>query len=158
MATLTPTLPSPHPSTCPPDHLNTRIKVAGVRVFHQGNDLVDAKIILANGSSADIDPKAKYNVATLDYISNGGDGFFDFKEAPSLLLNGNEVGDIMMHDLEKAMPNPIKVPDVTKTRRIINCAADYVSCANPLYAPCCKSKQGASKAAPSPSPKPSARR
>lgn len=51
--------------------------------------------------------QAKYNVATLDYISNGGDGFFDFKEAPSLLLNGNEVGDIMMHDLEKAMPNPV---------------------------------------------------
>lgn len=72
--------------------------------------------------------------------------------------NCSYANPLSLHPLILHPFTQIKVPDVTKTRRIINCAADYVSCANPLYAPCCKSKQGASKAAPSPSPKPSARR
>ncbi|KAI8462276.1 MAG: 5'-nucleotidase [Monoraphidium minutum] len=123
------------------------LQVSGVRVFHRGDDLVAVKLLAPNGTTSDIDPAASYNVATIDFVANGGDGYESFKNAPSLLALGNEIGDIMFADLENNMPNAIKVPDVTKTRRIINCEATYVKCGNPVFGPCCAAGAAAPKAA-----------
>ncbi|GBF87994.1 hypothetical protein Rsub_00706 [Raphidocelis subcapitata] len=120
------------------------LQVSGLRAWHRGNTLLDLKLLNPDGSTSPIDPKARYNVATLDYLANGGDGFESMKAAPSLMALGNRIDELMFDDCSEAMPAPIVVPDPAKERRIIDCDASYVNCQDEgLYGPCCAGKKSA---------------
>ena len=47
----------------------------------------DRELVSAKLNGKDIEPKKKYNVATLDYIANGGDYMFPMKEGKTLYLD-----------------------------------------------------------------------
>jgi hypothetical protein len=49
----------------------------------------------------------RYNVATLDYLAKGGDGFESLKGAPSLLALGNRIDELMFDDCAESMPAPV---------------------------------------------------
>lgn len=122
------------------------LQVSGLRAWHRGNTLLDVKLLNPDGSTTDIDPKKRYNVATLDYLAKGGDGFESLKGAPSLLALGNRIDELMFDDCAESMPAPIVVPDPAKERRIIDCNASYVDCKDEgWFGPCCKDKPEAAK-------------
>jgi hypothetical protein len=89
----------------PPDPLT---QVAGVRIWHRGPKLLAAKLLSSNGTTSAIDPDAKYNVATLDYLANGGDGFKDLAAAPSLMALGRQIDELMFADVKAAMPKAVR--------------------------------------------------
>jgi hypothetical protein len=92
--------------SAPPEPLR---QVAGVRIWHRGPKLLAAKLLFANGTTAPIKPEAHYNVATLDYLANGGDGFKDLEAAPSLMALGRQIDELMFADLKASMPKAVGV-------------------------------------------------
>lgn len=115
------------------------LQVSGLRIWHRGPRLVSAKLLLDNGTTLPIDGSAKYNIAMIDYIANGGDGFTAFEKAKSLLALGDDVDDLVFKDLQKAMPKDAPIPDPANNPRIINCdVKESIDCSNKeLFGPCC---------------------
>lgn len=121
-----------------PEQEGRFLQVAGLRVWHRGPKLLEVKLLHPNGTTTPLDPKQSHNIATLDFLCNGGDGYTAFKTAPSLMAGGNRIDELMFNDFAMAAPKPIDVPDPAKERRIIDCAASYVDCVRypELYGPC----------------------
>ncbi|KAI8473348.1 MAG: Metallo-dependent phosphatase-like protein [Monoraphidium minutum] len=113
-------------------------QVHGLRYWHRGTDLLAAALLFPNGTTSDLEDGKTYNVASNSYILSGGDGYTTFAKAPFLMPSGPTMDELMAADLEEMAPGSIAIPDPTKERRIINCAAAYVDCGNPeVYRPCC---------------------
>ena len=71
------------------------LQVSGLRVWHRGPKLLSVQLLLPNGQTSPVANATRYNVATLDYLAQGGDGFTALKAAPALTVNGNRVDELM---------------------------------------------------------------
>lgn len=83
--------------------------MTGVRYWHRGTQFLGAKLLdVDTGKSTPINNKTEYNVATLDYLANGGDGFKAFAPKHGLLINGNRIDELIMKGLVTAAPKAVR--------------------------------------------------
>ena len=84
------------------------LQVSGLRVWHKGPKLLDLQLLLPNGKTSPLVNSTRYNVATLDYLAKGGDGFTAMKDAPALTVNGNRVDELMFKALAEVPDEPVR--------------------------------------------------
>jgi 2',3'-cyclic-nucleotide 2'-phosphodiesterase (5'-nucleotidase family) len=76
------------------------LQVAGVRVFHSTGAFRSVVQLKPDGSTAPINPNAKYTIVATDYMLQGGDGFRMFKDAEVLLPAGLPYAEQVIEDLK----------------------------------------------------------
>lgn len=86
------------------------LQMSGLKVVYDMNlppyqRVVEAKV-LANGLDVDIDMNKKYKIIAQDFLTNGGDGFEMFKNAPKIKTDTTDL-DIFIQHLNRSSPiNP----------------------------------------------------
>lgn len=71
--------------------------VSGLKVVYDPAQPAGSRVISVMVGDAELDPTAKYKVATNDYILRGGDGYADLGTGTILINQGN--GDLMANDV-----------------------------------------------------------
>lgn len=74
------------------------------------------KIVKATIGGKDVDANATYNIATIDYLANGGDYMVSMTTCPRLYEDNENFGDRMLDYLKKSASKGKKINPSKETR------------------------------------------